>query len=387
MKVSILGVEFYSENLGCGALAYSSCVLLDKIAKKLGEDLQITAFVIRPNPVPQIPNMNIQINCVKYQLKSMSFWKEASRIMKESDFIIDFSLGDSFSDLYGDARFYKHSMLRKCALRSGRPYILGPQTLGPFDHFFTKRLAKQLVRKSKLCFARDAMSQEYVKQAFGREALVTTDVAFALPYAKDENTKKDGKIHIGFNPSGLLWDGQNYLSSGRKLKLDYKEYVQTIIGELSKSETYVVHLIPHVFSPDETSGENDWRACKEIHAKFPNTVLAPLFATPMEAKGYISGMDVFIGARMHATIAALSSGVVTIPFSYSRKFEGLFQGVEYPYVISATEVSTEDAIETTRKWIQDEEAIKVNVIKAQENAKKIQEIFLSEIAKMIEEQQ
>lgn len=35
-------------------------------------------------------------------------------------------------------------------------------------------------------------------------------------------------------------------------------------------------------------------------------------------------MDFFTGARMHACIAALSSGVPVYPIAYSRKFTGLF---------------------------------------------------------------
>ena len=40
---------------------------------------------------------------------------------------------------------------------------------------------------------------------------------------------------------------------------------------------------------------------------------------------------------MHATIGAISSGVATIPFSYSRKFEGLFGNLEYPLCYFSSE--------------------------------------------------
>lgn len=36
-------------------------------------------------------------------------------------------------------------------------------------------------------------------------------------------------------------------------------------------------------------------------------------------------MDFFVGARMHATIGAFSSGVPVVPMAYSRKFNGLFK--------------------------------------------------------------
>lgn len=69
-------------------------------------------------------------------------------------------------------------------------------------------------------------------------------------------------------------------------------------------------------------------------------------------------MDIFLGARMHASIAAISSNVATIPFSYSKKFEGLFGSLEYPYVISATKISTDNAISLTKKYITEYNVLK-----------------------------
>lgn len=116
---------------------------------------------------------------------------------------------------------------------------------------------------------------------------------------------------------------------------------------------YELHIIPHVIDlihPD--SRENDYRICLKLGEKYKDKlVIAPPFETPLEAKSYIANMDIFIGSRMHATIGSISSGVATIPFSYSRKFEGLFGNIGYPYVISAKEISTKEAIDKTQKWI------------------------------------
>jgi polysaccharide pyruvyl transferase WcaK-like protein len=62
-------------------------------------------------------------------------------------------------------------------------------------------------------------------------------------------------------------------------------------------------------------------------------------------------MDIFLGARMHSTIGAFSAGVPVIPFSYSRKFEGLFQSLEYPYVLNARELDTNACLKKTIEWI------------------------------------
>ena len=47
---------------------------------------------------------------------------------------------------------------------------------------------------------------------------------------------------------------------------------------------------------------------------------------------------------MHATIAAYSSGVPVVPISYSRKFEGLFGGLGYGWMVPVRGLTTEAAI-------------------------------------------
>ena len=95
----------------------------------------------------------------------------------------------------------------------------------------------------------------------------------------------------------------------------------------------------------------DYIPSQQFHKLFPQTHLVDTFMTPMEAKSFISGMNVFIGSRMHATIAAVSSGVVTIPLAYSMKFQGLFELIEYKNVVDLQKLSTKQALEETKSLV------------------------------------
>ena len=53
--------------------------------------------------------------------------------------------------------------------------------------------------------------------------------------------------------------------------------------------------------------------------------LAPVLRSPGETKWLISQLDWFCGTRMHATIAALSSGVPVSAIAYSAKVQGVFE--------------------------------------------------------------
>ena len=54
---------------------------------------------------------------------------------------------------------------------------------------------------------------------------------------------------------------------------------------------------------------------------------------------------------MHSTIGAISSGVTTIPFSYAHKFESLYKKIGYDYIISATKLTTNEALTQIKEWI------------------------------------
>ena len=52
-----------------------------------------------------------------------------------------------------------------------------------------------------------------------------------------------------------------------------------------------------------------------------------------------------MGARMHACIAAFSSGVPVVPMAYSRKFAGLFGTLGYERTVDCTAEENEAILE------------------------------------------
>ena len=244
-------------------------------------------------------------------------------------------MGDSFSDIYSEelCRVLIHH--KRVAELLCRNYILLPQTYGPFKNKKLEKKAGTVIKKARCVFSRDSLSTKLVKNLSNRQDVIQTpDMAFVLPYRKEYyQIEKTERINIGVNVSGLLWRGGFDKENQFGLNFNYKKYVFQILEWLLSEKKYSVHLIPHVIDMSPDSYDDDYKVLCELKEKYGNVVLAPPFETPIEAKSYISRMDCFIGARMHSTIAAFSSGVATIPFSYSRKFEGLFGTLKYNYVI------------------------------------------------------
>lgn len=374
MKAILLGVEFHSGNRGCGALAYSICEILKRVCEKKKDKLRIVAVQFVDLPV-LLQDSDIEVKCIKNEPKKVSFWKKCFKEFREADVILDFSMGDSFADIYGNKRFFLASALKQLAIWSGTKFVMAPQTIGPFSKTIPKMWAKHILKKCDSCFVRDRLSQEYTYSLCGRIPLLTTDVAFLLPYKKREQNSSSEKIKIGFNPSGLLWSGTKNFSSNKHIKVDYVDYVNQLMKEWEKDESVEIHLIPHVFARGGAGVEDDMKACLEIHSNYPNTVIDSDGDTPMDIKSVISTMDVFIGARMHATIAAFSSGVATIPFSYSRKFEGLYHDLGYNYLVSGTMMDTKTAVSQTLEWVNSFEQLQNAVRECYKNVPQKQEVF------------
>lgn len=96
-------------------------------------------------------------------------------------------------------------------------------------------------------------------------------------------------------------------------------------------------------------------------------------------------MNIFMGSRMHATIASFSSGVVTIPVAYSRKFIGLFRNLGYNYVIDACNMDDDEAYNETINYINNAEKLKSVGNGSQEKANKLIKGYKSKLLKILTE--
>lgn len=382
MRIGTLGLYTQSGNKGCEALAYSFFEVLNKMAEKHGEKIDVV-IIGKSNRIRRIkamilwvvrqpskrdrhvqklyPNLRFRLGCYYIRKGIYHF----SQPVKSCNFVFDFTAGDSFTDIYGEPRFWERTRLKKAISDSGLKLVLGSQTIGPFLDASVEEYAASVIKQSYEVFVRDEKSYNYTLQISGRKAILTTDIAFVLPFKKQE--KKKGGKRVGFNPSGLLWSGGYTRNNQFGLTLDYKEYCEKVLRQLLK-EGYEVFLIGHAFDENKLDfPDNDCIAINTLKELIPQLQIAPLYKTPMEIKTFISSMDIFIGARMHATIGSLSAGVPVIPFSYSRKFEGLFESLEYPYIVRGCKEIAEDAISNTLMMVHNRNDLVSAVMNSQKN--------------------
>lgn len=356
-NVILANAAINNGNRGCVALSVSAMMLIDRLLEQ--HDIDYTLYLCNsgfggrkehsicingkeikyidaPNPITfsYVDKLKQIIRCKQI--------RKDKKIFKDADFVLDIGQGDSFSDIYGKGRFDTIFKSYLMADKYKKPLCILPQTIGPYNNQEIRKRAARGILNAKMVLVRDKQSYDFAKQLLPeKEVHEIIDMAFFLPYTKKQFAKD--YIHVGLNISALLWNGGYTGDNQFGLKEDYRQVVRAIIDYFLTIPNVKIHLIPHVVG-GERNIENDYEVSYDICEKYSNDrlILSPLFLDPVIAKSYIAGLDFFMGARMHATIGAFSSGVPVVPMAYSRKFNGLFEDTLDYHFITDLKVQTKD---------------------------------------------
>lgn len=394
--IGLLGLTFNSGNKGCEALTYSFMEILNNIYQERETCVEVIVFLpyyfktVVKTKLLQMLNISTVPCAAEYKhlkIKKAFYKIDADKKpilgneIKRCDCVVDFTAGDSFTDLYGRERFEIRTNIKRQVEELGIPLILGSQTVGPFKSISAQETARLVIEECREVFVRDQQSADCVENLTQRKPVLTTDIAFELPFIR--KTKIEDCFNIGLNVSGLLWNGGYTKNNQFGLSVDYKKYCISLIEELLKDRNNRIYIVLHAFNQNLDYVDNDYAAAVELKKIFPDIIISPLFKTPMEAKGFISGLDILIGARMHATIAAMSAQIPVVPFSYSRKFEGLYESLNYSYMIKGTKQNTQEALDLTLQYVANIELLKSGVYESAKIIKKQRDILYKEYKKVL----
>lgn len=248
-----------------------------------------------------------------------SIYKELFPTIKETEAVLSIG-GDNYSLDYGiPTRF---TGLDDLVLKEKKPIIIWGSSVGPFYRIpeYEKYMEKHLQNITGI-FARESATIKYLEKiGITENVYKVADPAFLMDATEPQSNKKieieDGSIGINLSPLMV-----RYMNDG-----NMETWINTaseIVKEIAKRKENNVYLIPHVTTPHS----NDYLFLKEVQARIKdgekNIKLIPPIYNASETKWIISKMSLFAGARTHSTIAALSSCVPTLSFSYSLKAKGI----------------------------------------------------------------
>lgn len=357
LNVALLWHSAKSDNFGVAALTVSEIEILRSLARDLDIDLHMTIVDWKDPRTPYVGGDDVTI--VPVGSKELFHPGGVLRILRQSDLVIDISGGDSFTDIYGPKRLNRLLYLKFLTHLSGKPMVVAPQTIGPFNKAHYRRIALSSLRRSALVATRDAKSTSAARDmGFDGPIIEASDVALRLPYNRPSRPE-NGPLKVGLNVSGLLMNGGHTRKNQFGLSVDYPGVIRRLIeGFLAHEAAPEVILVPHVLCSTPGAVEDDVEASQALAARYPEITVAPRFETPVEAKSFISGLDFFAGARMHACIAAFSSGVPVVPMAYSRKFSGLFGTLGYNWTVDCVDGDDETIVRSIFEAFDDRDILR-----------------------------
>ena len=386
LRVTLLNAAPDTGNLGVTALGYSVIAGLSRRIDDLELTVADSGFGLRPGSLTVDGQPFKFIRCgirssrrlhrsdSLWNIRVSSIfgggWNQIARHLKNQDFALDITGGDSFTDLYGMRTFRITAQTKNLFLDWGVPLGLLPQTYGPYQVPNNREIASKIIRSAQFAWARDERSFQSLRDLLGTHFdsgrhRSGVDVAFLLesvqPSSVDTQTmdwlSDQSKLTVGLNISGLIYNDPDSAVSRYGFVADYNQVIiQFVRRLLAKSDANVIlipHVVPHVIAT-EHSTESDVAACASVlkllegESKGRLRIL-PSLSDPREAKWVISRCGWFCGTRMHATIAGLSTGVPTAAIAYSLKTAGVFETCDQgDHVADPRELGTDAMVE--RLW-------------------------------------
>ncbi|MBL8540196.1 MAG: polysaccharide pyruvyl transferase family protein [Betaproteobacteria bacterium] len=242
--------------------------------------------------------------------------------------------GDNYSLDYGVPT--KFLQLDQFLVSRRLPLILWGASVGPFEgeSGFAEEMFAHL-RSLDGVLVRETESRDYLKRnGVDQNVHLVADPAFVMRPEQPSRAKLPFDI-----PSGAVGLNLSPLVAKAFLRQSWAEWWETgldfsawqticvdIIKTVAEATRSAVLLVPHVVW--RLPYNDDYSFLTELQRRAAPSVRQPVLCLPdnlsaAETKWAIGQCSLFVGARTHATIAALSSTVPTLSLGYSLKAQGI----------------------------------------------------------------
>ena len=343
MKIIYLTGHNTFNNKGCEAIVRSTIKLLKKNDESLIFIVPSKNIKRDMNQWPEAEKNGVRF--IKYQIPLFLriIWK-IQKILNLCNYDIfnyypksllkEYQKVDLFLSVGGDNYSFDYTYpfhiiyQDKLAFKLNKPVVLWGASVGKFDKkpFLIPKLQNHLSRMNTI-YVREKISYKYLKEILNLDNIkITCDPAFALDIEKNNtidnliNTINKNNQCIGINLSNLIFKFINR-------DIDISMEIKKLVYEINQIFNMHVILIPHVWENQGYDAKDDYQLLKEIFNECVkdnlNISLAPKNLNALQIKYLISKCKIFIGARTHSLIAALSLNIPAISLSYSIKSEGI----------------------------------------------------------------
>jgi len=271
--------------------------------------------------------------------------------------------GDNYSFEYGFPQSWID--MADWLISRGKPYVLWAASLGPSEeHEHRLPVLAEHLRSLTLITVRESLTRDFLAELGVRDNVrQVADPAFLLePSPQDVSQIMPGlrpacESYLGLNVSPYLAQ----FARGRAQEELLRELAR-FIKEVIKRYDLSVLLIPHVTHGPIRARAIDSPVLARLQelTDTENVGMLPTDLRAAETKRIIGACRAFMGARMHSTIAALSSGVPTLSLSYSMKAHGINHDIfgHQRYVLPASEITCNNLLDRLAQLFDEEPAIR-----------------------------
>lgn len=255
--------------------------------------------------------------------------RETSGLVSETDIdaVLD-SSGFAFGDQLGAVRVQGFAQAVRRWKKQGKPVILLPQALGPFDVPEIRNAFEDIANHVDLIFARDRTSLGFASQ------LVTS--AAKLAHAPDFTNLVEC-------PSPKTNDKQSYLSllvpNSQMIAKSAASHARLYIPFLARCHRHLkdIGLRPAVLLHDDRS---DVRLVETLRQELNEDFVVLAEQDPIQLKATLGRARLVIGSRFHALVGAMSQAVPAIAVGWSHKYQMLL--VDYGCTDAQLSVDCDD---------------------------------------------
>ncbi|MCG8053248.1 MAG: polysaccharide pyruvyl transferase family protein [Candidatus Thiodiazotropha endolucinida] len=371
-------------NRGCEALVRSTAAMINSSISNVKIICPLENIERDKKQWPEAKDLGVEFTISPVFSKNMIWWSRLNRVLpflakslpklkidnhtqnlfNGIDLII-MTGGDNLTLDYGIMSLYQWCGLIEKAIDRGIPAVLWAASIGPFtENPDVEKVMIKHLKKYSLITVRESFTFKYLESLGIENVKLVADPAFLLDKAEvsnEVNTLGNERIILGFNVSPLI---MKFRSSKEDKNLLEGEIVRFLDDIIENHNTSVL-LIPHVNPLDGSVVNSDWAYMKKLCDRIDSsnrqkvTILKPNL-NASELKSKISNCDYFMGARTHATIAALSMGIPTISIAYSAKAKGINYDLfgNQKYVLETPDVDKVNLLKSYKVVQEDKSYIK-----------------------------
>ena len=281
-------------------------------------------------PLSKKPVRNLAVKMLSAEQKKTfeTFKKAKAAFVKGGGFLHAYG---GVADTYKIYFFLYHINL---ALSMGIPVYVMPNSYGPFVGFACRRMVQKCLRKCRVVYSRESVSQQVLRESCGIESILSRDLAMYLEkdhafdaeecFARKGIVLHPGKM-VGITVRPYRFPGKQ---NAEELYGNYKRAVSGLIIWLKENGYHPV-LIEHVFA--KNYHERDIICINEIVemlcAKgYTVDVFSALELNCKQMKSVYGMMDYLVGTRFHSVIFSATEGVPAIAITYGgNKGEGIMK--------------------------------------------------------------